>query len=62
MGGVKTIQVNVRLITATNRDLTKQVELGHFREDLYYRLNVVPLHLPPLRDRMDDFEELLTPL
>jgi DNA-binding NtrC family response regulator len=62
VGGVKTIRVNVRLITATNRDLAKQVELGHFREDLYYRLNVVPLHLPPLRDRMDDFEDILNHL
>jgi transcriptional regulator with PAS, ATPase and Fis domain len=62
VGGVKTIRVNVRLITATNRDLAKQVEFGHFREDLYYRLNVVPLHLPPLRDRMDDFEDILNHL
>ncbi len=62
VGGVKTIRVNVRLITATNRDLAKQVELGHFREDLYYRLNVVPLHLPPLRERMDDFEDILNHL
>ncbi len=62
VGGVKTIHVNVRLITATNRDLEKQVELGHFREDLYYRLNVVPLHLPPLRERMDDFEDILNHL
>lgn len=62
VGGVKTIRVNVRLIAATNRDLAKQVELGHFRDDLYYRLNVVPLHLPPLRDRMEDFESLLSHL
>lgn len=62
VGGVKTINVNVRLIAATNRDLAKQVELGHFREDLFYRLNVVPVCLPPLRDRMDDFEDILNHL
>ena len=62
VGGVKTIQVNVRLIAATNRDLAQQVALGHFRDDLFYRLNVVPLHLPPLRERMEDFEPLLNHL
>ena len=62
VGGVKTINVNVRLIAATNRDLAKQVELGHFREDLFYRLNVVPVCLPPLRERMDDFEDILNHL
>src|SRR5690606_39211038 len=54
VGGIKTLKVDVRLITATNRDLEKETREGNFREDLYYRLNVVPLDIPPLRDRADD--------
>lgn len=54
VGGNKTIKVNVRVIATTNRDLRKSVERGEFREDLYYRLNVFPLTVPPLRSRADD--------
>ncbi len=54
VGGEETIEVDVRLITATNRDLEKEIAEGRFREDLYYRLNVVHIHVPPLRERKDD--------
>ena len=59
VGGIKTIKSDVRLIAATNRDLQKEILDGNFREDLFYRLNVVPIHLPPLRDREEDIEALV---
>lgn len=59
VGSNKTHEVDVRIITATNRDLHKEVEEGHFREDLYYRLNVIPIEMPPLRDRKEDVPLLL---
>jgi Nif-specific regulatory protein len=54
LGGTKVIQVNIRLIAATNKDLTGAVEAGAFREDLFYRLNVYPIYMPPLREREAD--------
>lgn len=62
LGQVKTEKVNVRVIAATNRDLFKEVENGNFREDLYYRLNVVPLTLPTLRERQTDITFLINSL
>ena len=60
LGGTRTLRVDVRLITATNRDLPGMVQSGHFREDLYYRLNVVSIDMPPLRERKDDIVPLAT--
>ena len=58
VGGTKTISVNVRVIAATLRDLEQMIEDGTFRQDLYYRLNVFPIHIPPLRERRTDILEL----
>ena len=54
VGGDKDIKVNVRVFAATNKDLKKEIAEGNFREDLYHRLNVIPIHVPPLKDRKDD--------
>ncbi|WP_339864447.1 sigma-54 dependent transcriptional regulator [Paremcibacter congregatus] len=58
VGGREPVKVDVRLISATNRDLKVMVEKGEFREDLFYRLNIFPIHLPPLRNRKSDIEHL----
>jgi diguanylate cyclase (GGDEF)-like protein len=60
VGGNKVISVDVKIVAVTNRDLAQEVELGNFRKDLYYRLNVLTLHNPPLRDRIDDITLLST--
>jgi transcriptional regulator with GAF, ATPase, and Fis domain len=58
VGGTETIKVDVRLIAATNQDLERLIEAGRFREDLFYRLNVISIHTPPLRERKEDVFEL----
>ena len=59
VGGTSTVKVDIRLISATHRDLLQQVKDGKFREDLFYRLNVYPIVVPPLRDRRDDIPHLV---
>jgi len=59
VGGTETIKVDVRIIAASNRDLKKSIEEGTFRQDLYYRLNVIPIVVPPLRERKDDIKYLV---
>jgi Nif-specific regulatory protein len=59
VGGTETIKVDVRMVSATNRDLETMIRDGKFREDLYYRLNVFPVHLPPLRERTGDIQRLV---
>ncbi len=58
VGGMRTLKANVRIIAATNCDLETEVEAGRFREDLYYRLNVMPIYMPPLRERIEDISTL----
>jgi two-component system response regulator PilR (NtrC family) len=59
VGGLEDIDIDVRFLAATNRDLEEEIRHGRFREDLYYRLNVIPIHLPPLRDRRQDVPLLI---
>jgi len=60
VGGNRNVEVDVRVVAATNQDLKAMVDRGEFREDLYYRLNVIPIHIPPLRERPEDITALVT--
>jgi len=59
VGGAKKIEVDVRVLSATNKNIKEEIEKGNFREDLYHRLNVIPIHIPPLRERTDDIPILV---
>ncbi len=59
VGGEKTVSVDVRVVSATNKDLKREVKMGRFREDLFYRLNVIPIHIPPIRERKSDIPLLV---
>ena len=58
IGGTKPIKLNIRFLALTNSDLEEKIANGTFRQDLYYRLNVIPIHVPPLRERLSDIEPL----
>ena len=59
LGGIKNIKLRTRIITATNKDLVAEIQNGRFREDIFYRINVASLHIPPLRERKEDIPELV---
>jgi two-component system nitrogen regulation response regulator NtrX len=59
IGGEQSISVDVRLVSATNKNIQEEIRLGRFREDLYFRINVIPIFVPPLRERLEDLDELL---
>jgi two-component system nitrogen regulation response regulator NtrX len=59
IGGEESINVDVRLIAATNKNIEEEIKAGHFREDLFFRLNVIPIHVPPLKERTEDMDELV---